>query len=129
MPAKEKTKTEYEDMKSISGKGSTRSGNEIQSLNTADAMPASSQGYSRMQEENTANNSLVFKNAAGRSFYFDGKQWMESEPEKSSRKQEVRFGTDEYFALVSKFPELNGILALGQNVNFVYRGTNIIVSN
>lgn len=128
-PAKEKTKTEYEDMKSISGKGSTRSGNEIQSLNTADAMPTSAQGYSRMQEENTANNSLVFKNAAGRSFYFDGKQWMESEPEKSSRKQEVKFGTDEYFALVSKFPELNGILALGQNVNFVYRGTNIIVSN
>lgn len=128
-----KVQEEYDDLKAISGSGSTRTGNEVRVMNYADNVQATSPGYARMLEKGDSqtalnNRTLDFRNAGGRAFYFDGNAWNEAEPAKAAKKQVVKFGSVEYFALVQNMPEAKEILALGRNVNFTYRGVNIIVT-
>ena len=125
-----RARTEYDDMKSVSGSGSTRSGNELHNMNHAVAAPAAKQGYERVAAADnlpgTAQNT-AFRNVSGRAFYYDGNAWNENEPEKSRTKQTVRFGSAEYFALLQNMPESRPFLALGRNVNFSCRGIRVEV--
>lgn len=130
-------KEEYEDMKSISGKGSTRSGNELRDMNNATNIQMQNQGYSRVVASDqvssgsptatNSNSNLLFRNASGRGFYYDGNTWNEAEPSKTTTKRIIKFGSTEYFALLQTMPESKDILALGRNVNFTCRGVNIVV--
>lgn len=124
--------TEYKALKDISGSGSTRSGNEVRDMNYASNTQAARPGYTRVVGKTdalagTANNALDFRNAGGRAFYFDGNAWNEAEPAKTNKKQVLKFGSPEYFALVQNMPEVKPFLALGRNVNFTYRGVNVVV--
>jgi Ca-activated chloride channel family protein len=62
---------------------------------------------------------------AGRNAFQNGNQWVDSLAQKKSNAQHVRiqFNSTEYFALAAKEPEALPWLALGQNVQFVLKGT------
>jgi Ca-activated chloride channel family protein len=132
MEEKSMAKKEYDDMKTISGSGSTRSGNELRNMNNAEAVSVANQGYNRVvadagKSAETNSSNLNFRNASGRGFYYDGKTWNEAEPSKTTTKKIIKFGSTEYFALIQSMPETKGILSLGRNVNFTYRGVNVVV--
>jgi len=62
---------------------------------------------------------------AGRNAFQNGNQWVDSLAQKTQNAKRVRiqFNSAEYFALAAKEPEALPWLALGQNVQFVLRGT------
>lgn len=130
------SKADYESMKQVSGRGSTRSGNELRDMNFATTMPAQKRVYSQAvtADQNKgfvsngyANSNTNVRNAAGRAFYFDGNVWNEAEPSKTSTKKIVKFGSSDYFSLLQTMPEAKEILSLGRNVNFTYKGVNVVV--
>lgn len=125
-----RAESEYKDMISLSGSGSTRSGNVLREMNYATAESAKNKSVNEVAEDapfDSDNTNLQVKNAAGRAFYFDGNSWNQAEPEKTNNKKIIKFGTQEYFALLQTMPDAKEILSLGRNVNFTYRGLNIIV--
>jgi hypothetical protein len=62
---------------------------------------------------------------AGKSFFQNDKQWIDSAVQKhaSAKRVRVQFGSAEYFDLIAKQPKALPWLALGQNVQFVLDGT------
>ena len=62
---------------------------------------------------------------AGKSFFQNEKQWIDSAVQKHPNAKQVRiqFGSAEYFDLVAKNPKALPWLALGQNVQFVLDNT------
>jgi Ca-activated chloride channel family protein len=58
---------------------------------------------------------------AGKSFFLNGNQWMDSEIQKHANAKRVRiqFGSSEYFDLIGKNPVVSQWLALGDNLQFV----------
>ncbi|HEY4281920.1 MAG TPA: hypothetical protein VGM62_02575, partial [Chthoniobacterales bacterium] len=65
----------------------------------------------------------------GRAFYQNGKQWIDSTAQNTTKRQRLQFNSDDYFQLLSKHPEAAPWLALGQNVvlaldNTVYEITD-----
>jgi Ca-activated chloride channel family protein len=61
----------------------------------------------------------------GRNFFQNGTQWIDSTAQKMPKAKvvEVRFNSDEYFALLKKHPYARAWLALGQNVQVVLGDT------
>jgi hypothetical protein len=61
----------------------------------------------------------------GRNFYQNGAQWVDANVGKqhNAHKVQIRFGSAEYFDLVSKHPEANQWLALGRNVQVALADT------
>jgi Ca-activated chloride channel family protein len=62
---------------------------------------------------------------AGKSFFQNGQQWIDSAVQKQPDAKHVRiqFGSAEYFDLVAKQPKALPWLALGQNVQFILENT------
>ena len=62
--------------------------------------------------------------AAGKTFYLVDGVWTDSEFKAESRLPEtvVKFGSDEYFALVKQYPSLGTYFALGDRVVVVFEG-------
>jgi Ca-activated chloride channel homolog len=62
---------------------------------------------------------------AGKSFFQNNKQWIDSAVQKhpSAKRVRVQFGSQEYFDLIAKNPVALPWLALGQNVQFVLDNT------
>jgi Ca-activated chloride channel homolog len=60
----------------------------------------------------------------GKSFYQSGDQWVDADSQSMSKERpiEVRFGSDEYFGLLKKSPEVAALLSLGRNVLFALEG-------
>ncbi len=52
----------------------------------------------------------------GRSFFQNGKQWVDTTAQKLSKRQRVQFNSEDYFTLLTNHPEAAPWLALGQNV-------------
>jgi Ca-activated chloride channel family protein len=82
------------------------------------------QGY--RANMNYANQARVVK---GRAFYQNGNTWTDatavSKPD--LKKQEVKFNSDEYFALLTKYPEAAAWLSLGNEVDVVLGDTLVSV--
>ena len=66
----------------------------------------------------------VVQRAAGKTFYLVNGFWTDSEFKAESRLPEtvVKFGSDEYFALVKQYPGLGSYFALGDRVVVVFEG-------
>lgn len=64
------------------------------------------------------------RTAGGKTFYLREGTWTDAEydPSKKLPETAVRFGSDDYFALISKEPRLAEYLALGEQVVVVYNG-------
>ena len=62
---------------------------------------------------------------AGKSFFQNDKQWIDSAVQKhpNAKRVRIQFGSAEYFDLVAKQPKALPWLALGQNVQFVLDNT------
>ena len=62
---------------------------------------------------------------AGKSFFLNGQQWIDSAVQKQPNAKHVRiqFGSAEYFDLVAQKPQVSPWLALGQKVQFVLGDT------
>ena len=62
---------------------------------------------------------------AGKSFFQNDKQWIDSAVQKhpNAKRVRIQFGSAEYFDLVAKNPKALPWLALGQNVQFVLDNT------
>src|SRR6266566_1351563 len=52
----------------------------------------------------------------GRAFFRNGNQWIDSNAQNTAKRQRVQFNSEEYFNLLTKYPEAGPWLALGQNV-------------
>jgi Ca-activated chloride channel family protein len=52
----------------------------------------------------------------GRAFFQNGKQWVDSNAQNTTKRQRVQFNSGEYFDLLKKHPEAAPWMALGQNV-------------
>jgi Ca-activated chloride channel homolog len=65
------------------------------------------------------------KYIAGRAFYQNGNQWTDNNVSKQNEAKSVRvkFGSDDYFALLAQHPEARPWLALGQNVKLLLAST------
>jgi hypothetical protein len=62
---------------------------------------------------------------AGRAFYLNGNQWVDSNVSSQNNANEVRlkFGSPEYFDFSAKHPEARTYLSLGQNVRLLLANT------
>ena len=62
---------------------------------------------------------------AGRAFFQNGNQWIDSNvsAQNATNPVRVKFGTDDYFTLVAQHPEARPWLALGQNVKLLLAST------
>jgi Ca-activated chloride channel family protein len=88
------------------------------SFNTVQA-PAADAGSRVLQYTQRA------KYIAGRAFFQNGNQWIDNNVSKQNDEKSVRvkFGTDEYFALLVQHPEARPWLALGENVKVLLGST------
>ncbi|MFN0121952.1 MAG: VIT domain-containing protein [Blastocatellia bacterium] len=64
------------------------------------------------------------QNVAGKNFTQQNNIWVDDESQNAKNLKEVKikFGSDEYFALLKNEPELANYLALGQQVTVVWKG-------
>jgi len=65
------------------------------------------------------------KYIAGRAFFQNGNQWIDNNVSRQNDAKSVRikFGSDDYFALLAQHPEAQPWLALGQNVKLLLAST------
>jgi Ca-activated chloride channel family protein len=117
-PTQTMMREEYENLKSVSGKGSTRAGNAISEMNRAES-PAN------QAVDNMGN--VRFANVAGRNFVLSDRGWEEVEPGTFTHTEQIRFGSEVYFSLALRNRELARMLALGINVSFVYNRVKYVV--
>ena len=61
----------------------------------------------------------------GRAFYQNGDQWTDStiQSNANAKKVEIKFGTDEYFALITKHPDAAAWISLGNSVDVMIDNT------
>jgi len=62
---------------------------------------------------------------AGKNFFQNGQQWIDSDVQKhpNARQVRIQFGSPEYFELIAKHAQVLPWLALGQNVQFIFNNT------
>jgi Ca-activated chloride channel family protein len=62
---------------------------------------------------------------AGKSFFLNGQQWIDSAVQKqpNAKRMRIQFGSAEYFDLLAQKPQVSRWLALGQKVQFVLGDT------
>jgi Ca-activated chloride channel family protein len=86
---------------------------------------ASAASPADMSKERLVEYSQQTQFVAGKSFFQNGQQWIDSAVQKQTKAKRVRiqFGSAEYFDLVAQKPKALPWLALGQNVQFVLDDT------
>ncbi len=89
---------------------------------SAPAATAGPVGYRAAQAQNYATQVRVVN---GRAFYQNGDLWTDSTAQSDGRlkNRQVRFGSDEYFTLLSRHPREAAWFSLGSNVDVVVDGT------
>ncbi len=65
----------------------------------------------------------------GRAFYQNGDTWTDStaQSQKDIKRQEIKFNSDEYFALIAKYPAMTPWFSLGDKVDIVIDGTLYVI--
>jgi Ca-activated chloride channel family protein len=82
--------------------------------------PAENYGYRSAQ-----NYAQQVKVVNGRAFYQNGDSWTDStiQSVKDTKRVEIKFGSDEYFALLKKYPFVAQWMSLGSNVDVLIEDT------
>jgi Ca-activated chloride channel homolog len=96
------------------------------SLGLADASRAlPAQSEANRSKERLVQYSQQSQFVAGKSFFQNEQQWIDSAVQKhpDAKRVRIQFGSGEYFDLVAKQPQALPWLALGQNVQFVLNNT------
>lgn len=91
----------------------------------AKSAPAPAEGPAGYRASQAGNYASQVRVVNGRAFYQNGNLWTDSTAQADGklRNRQVRFGSDEYFALLAKFPRAAGWFSLGTNVDVVVDGT------
>jgi Ca-activated chloride channel family protein len=65
------------------------------------------------------------RNIRGRTFYQNGPQWVDAmaQTQQNARRQQVKFNSDEYFALMRKHQDASQWLSVGRNVQVLIEDT------
>jgi len=100
-------------------------------VTAAVAAPMAGTGFNTVQAPSLDANTRVVQYAqrakyiAGRAFFQNGNQWVDNNVSKQNADKSVRikFGSDEYFALLTQHPEARPWLALGENVKLLLSST------
>ncbi|MGZ5002100.1 MAG: VIT domain-containing protein [Chthoniobacterales bacterium] len=89
----------------------------------AGAVSESNRGYAAAAPPNESSNSARVAQYTqqsrfvnGRAFYQNGRQWIDASSQSLTKRQQLKFNSEDYFALLQKHPEAAPWLALGQNV-------------
>ena len=63
--------------------------------------------------------------AGGKTFYRNGDKWLDAEAHKrgEAKRTRVTFGSNEYFSLLAKSPQVKSWVAVSRNVEFVLGDT------
>ena len=103
-------------------KGSWNTSQSVQAMPSAAASPAPAQQGYRMQQATSGQNLRVVN---GRAFYQNGTVWVDgtAQTQKGLKQQQIKLGSDEYFALVSANREAAPWLSLGTEVDVVIGDT------
>ncbi len=108
----------------VNGVYAGRGGNSMKKGASSPAAPAAGavQGYRASQTQAYSQQARVVN---GRSFYQNGNVWNDStaQAQANLKQVDVRFNSDEYFALQRKYPHAVQWFALGNNVDIVLDGT------
>jgi Ca-activated chloride channel homolog len=97
------------------------------SATSAPATPMSGTSYNTIVAQSSDSSTRVIqytqraKYIAGRAFFQNGNQWIDNNvsAQNSANSVRIKFGSDDYFALIEKYPEARKWLALGQNVKLL----------
>jgi Ca-activated chloride channel homolog len=83
-------------------------------------MAREQQDVKRLKDEASSN----VRRIAGKTFYLSDGVWIDSEFKAESRLPErvLRFGTDEYFSILTQYPKLGSYFSLGERVVVVFEG-------
>ncbi|MEN8221957.1 MAG: VIT domain-containing protein [Acidobacteriota bacterium] len=120
---------ESDSLKKKSGRFSVRASKEVQGLNQAENFAETRQGYDRLKIGSGKGDKITLsqqmKNIQGRAVYFNGNIWIDSDVhvKKYILKKRIRFGGEEYFNLLRKYPSSAQFLALGNRIQFVMNKT------
>jgi Ca-activated chloride channel family protein len=87
---------------------------------TVSAAPMAADTSSRLMQYTQKSRYL-----AGRAFYLNGNQWVDSNvsAQNSANEVKLKFGSPEYFDFSAKHPEARAYLSLGQNVRLLLANT------
>jgi Ca-activated chloride channel family protein len=83
------------------------------------------QDMKKLKEEVTISDkdqSDTIRQFAGKTFYLRNEVWVDSEYKKDMKTKKIKFGSEEYFDLVSSEPQLGKLLSIGTKVIAVYKG-------
>jgi len=119
-------KEEAEEMMMDSGESSVYNSSSSQRLKSAKNY-AEVKSNMAVNKDSIASNVLNIANANGRAFYNNNGSWID--PMLSSnmhlKERKIQFASEEYFSLLQQYPELNAIVALGNNIQFVFNNERI----
>jgi Ca-activated chloride channel family protein len=127
----EQNKQIYSDaMEEEYGEAPVRASDDIQKLNQSSNLGAAKQSLERLdmpldldQQDQLYGN---IRQVNGRAFYQNQSKWMDGRlanlSGKENPRQQITFNSKAYFELLDNYPELGPILALGQEVEFVWQG-------
>ncbi|MCZ6677745.1 MAG: VIT domain-containing protein [Candidatus Poribacteria bacterium] len=62
------------------------------------------------------------KRVSDKTFYLRDSVWVDSDYKKEGKTQKIEYGSEAYFDLIAKHPELNKYLAIGKRVIVCYKG-------
>lgn len=118
--------SEANQMMSNSGSTSVYNSRSNQKLKSASSW---SSVNSNVVVDKESNKSLNFNvaNANGRAFYNNAGQWLDPTLSMNMhlKERKIEFASDAYFKLLKDYPELNAIVALGNNIKFVFNNERI----
>lgn len=114
-------KKRYHQMMEVEGEASVQASKEIQAMTELNALVDTATKSAPLGLSETTVTVLV---RAGRAFYLQNDVWQDSSLKKSTpdKTHSLTFGSDAYFELLTKFPELGPILALGNKITFLHHG-------
>ncbi len=121
-------KEEAEEMMMDSGESSVYNSSSNQRLKAVKNY-AEVQSNMAVNKDSLGSHGLNIANANGRAFYNNQGFWID--PMLSSnmhlKERKIAFASEEYFSLLQQHPELNAIVALGNNIQFVFNNERIVV--
>ena len=97
----------------------------------AKSRPAAADAGTGYRAAQAANYATQVRVVNGRAFYQNGTLWTDAtaQSQKGLKNRQVRFGSEEYFALLARYPAVAAWLALGNEIDVVVDGTLYQVRN
>ncbi|MCB2155572.1 VIT and VWA domain-containing protein [bacterium] len=74
-----------------------------------------------------ADKKATVRQIAGKTFVFNGKQWIQQDIPEDAKELKVEYLSDAYFELLKKFPKMKAALVLGEQVTLHLGGRKVVI--